>query len=535
MATARHRKISVEAKRIGQRMIDWAGMIRHSGRSSAFLSVLLLLIVVYAPLPFAGALPRDHFLLDAAAFVAALLALARLGRLSALRAAWRPALVLGALALWGLLQSVPWPAPVLGLLSPKAAELWQVGAELQAASAAAEAGQPLPPAASAGQEGAARVFGAPPSLAPAASRLATLHLLALAMLLLAAAAAAEERAARRLMLAGLLLAAFFQVLYGAGGWLAKSGTIWGRAVAGETGRLRGTFVNSDHFALYLGIATCAAGGWLWWALRKVLRDRSYEQALLLLGPPLLAFLTCFVAVAFSGSRAGLLALVVGLSVQGLALALHYRKWQIFLATSGVVGLGLLGVVFFGYQQGFGRLLQTSVYEVTWNARLQVYAATFDLFLQFPLLGSGLGSFRSAFPLVQPAGLPATWEHAHNDYLELLATGGPLALAVALAGLLWLTRALWRTAHLGRRSEDRAAGLIALGALATAACHAFFDFGLSMPANAFTLTILCGLALGVGHTTPGSGGKARSGLTVFLPTETTSEPVGGWGPRGEGDR
>jgi O-antigen ligase len=440
--------------------------------------------------------------------------------------------VLGGLALWGLLQSLPWPAPVLGVLSPRAVELWQTGAELQAASEAAEAGRPLPPAA--GQEGAVRVLGASPSVAPAASRLATLHLLALAMLLLAAAAAAEERAARRLVLAGLLLAAFFQVLYGAGGWLAKSGTIWGRAVAGETGRLRGTFVNSDHFALYLGMATCAAGGWLWWSLRKVLRDRSWEQALLLLGPPLLAFLTCFVAVAFSGSRAGLLALVVGLSAQGLALALHYRKWQIFLATSGVVGLGLLGVVFFGFQQGFGRLLQTSVYEVTWNARLKVYAATFDLFLQFPLLGSGLGSFRSAFPLAQPPGLPATWEHAHNDYLELLATGGPLALAAALAGLVWLTRALWRTAHLGRRSEDRAAGLIALGALATAACHAFFDFGLSMPANAFTLTMVCGLALGVGHSTSGSGGKARSGLTVFLPAEVSSEPVGGWG-QGRGQR
>lgn len=522
MATSRHRKLSAAA--LGQQFQGVAGILRHSSRGAAFLTVLLLSIAIYAPLPFAGALPRDHFLLDLLAFAAALWALGPLGLFGAARAAWKPAAALALLALWALVQSLTWPAPLLRLLSPGAAELWTVGHELVRLSEAAE----QPPSAAAAPAKAAEppFWLGSPSLAPSASRAAALHWLALAALLLAATAASQERAARRLLALALLGGAFFQVFYGAGGWLAKSGTIWGVAVRGEPGRLRGTFVNSDHFALYLSFATLLAAGWLWWAGRKIWRERAWDRAVLLGGAPLLAFFSCFVAVAFSGSRAGLLALILALAAQGLALALHYGRWQVFLGSAAAIGVGLLGVLLVGWQQGFGRLLSTSLYEVTWNARLEVYAATLRLAGQFPALGTGLGSFRSAFPLVQPPTLTASWEHAHNDYLELLATGGPVALVLAGFGVWALGRGLWSALHLGRRSEDRATGLVAWGAVAAAGAHAFFDFGLTMPANAFTLTLLAGIALGVGQ--GHAGPKKASGLTVFLPEDASSKPIAGQG-------
>jgi hypothetical protein len=55
---------------------------------------------------------------------------------------------------------------------------------------------------------------------------------------------------------------------------------------------------------------------------------------------------------------------------------------------------------------------------------------------------------------------------------------------------------------GERSEDRAAALAALGALAAVAVHSCFDFGLSMPANSATLAIILGAALAARRTVVG---------------------------------
>jgi hypothetical protein len=48
---------------------------------------------------------------------------------------------------------------------------------------------------------------------------------------------------------------------------------------------------------------------------------------------------------------------------------------------------------------------------------------------------------------------------------------------------------------GHRSEDRAAGLAGLAALTMATLVSLVDFGLTMPANAFTLAVLVGLCAG----------------------------------------
>jgi O-antigen ligase len=162
------------------------------------------------------------------------------------------------------------------------------------------------------------------------------------------------------------------------------------------------------------------------------------------------------------------------------------------------GLVVLGVVAGVLAQSavVGRLLGTSLHDVSWEARRQVARLTLDLWLRFPLLGSGLGTFRDAFTRLEPAELAGdAWHHAHQDYLELAATGGLVAVALLAVGLVTLVRRLWRVLGSGYRSEDRAAALAALGALAAAAVHEAFDFGLLLPANAFVLVAVCGAAAG----------------------------------------
>jgi O-antigen ligase len=199
--------------------------------------------------------------------------------------------------------------------------------------------------------------------------------------------------------------------------------------------------------------------------------------------------------------------------QGLLLAGAARKRRLAPvgALAALAGMGVVAAV--GFQAGFGRLAETSVYEVTWNARRQVYAATWDLWQGFPWLGTGLGAFRDSLALTQPADLPGTWWHAHSDWLELLATVGLLGAAAFLLGLVPLVIRLARGWTADRRSEDRAAILAALGALVSLAIHESIDFGLTMPATAITLAALLGAAamasgtesVSLAHDLNGTGG------------------------------
>jgi O-antigen ligase len=147
----------------------------------------------------------------------------------------------------------------------------------------------------------------------------------------------------------------------------------------------------------------------------------------------------------------------------------------------------------GIEEGLARLVRTLPADVSWVARRQAWAATVELWRRFPLTGAGLGAFRDAFPLVQPVHLDGTWWHAHNGPLEMLATTGVFGLLLLVMGFAPLFLRLLSVLARGRRSEDRAAGLAAIGALAAVAIHEFFDFGLTLPANALSLAVLVGAA------------------------------------------
>jgi O-antigen ligase len=320
--------------------------------------------------------------------------------------------------------------------------------------------------------------------------------LAAAAALVGAAAVGRSRRARRLLAAAVAAAALFQVLYGVPRWAAASATIWGVPVPGDARRLRGTFVNPDHLATFLLPALAVAFAAAWWALGRSRRGQPLERVLLLAAPPLLVWVACFACLAFTGSRAGLLAAVVAAAAQGLlAAAASGRR---LLAPAGLAAaLGGLGVVAgVGLEQGLGRLLATHPFEASWAARRAVYAATTELWLRFPATGAGLGAFADVFPTVQPETAGGGWEHAHNDYLELAATGGVVAVAVVALGLVAAARRLARSLAGGHRSEDRAAALAALGALVGVGVQEAFDFGLVLPANALLLAVVVGAALAV---------------------------------------
>jgi O-antigen ligase len=448
-------------------------MIRHS---APLLALFLALVLLWAPLPFGGVTPWAGALLAALSFGALVLAALALERPRALRPAALPAAALAALALLAVVQTAPLPAALVAILSPRHATLARQAAELGASA-------PM------------RL-----TLAAGATREAALGWAAAAALFLAAAVAGQRREHRRWLAVALLAGALFQVFFGAHDWFGRARTLWGVDLHASAVRMRGTFVNPNHLALYLEMALAVAFAWSWWAMRRAREEAKPERRVLLAAPPVLLWLTLFAGLSFTGSRGGLLAAVAAVSVQGLLAAGRHRRW--WTAPLGAVG----------WREGLGRLLATSAADASWGARLQEYGAVLALWRRFPATGSGLGTFRDAFPLVQPPALQGTWWHPHSDFLEVLVTGGVVGAALLAVGLWGLARRLAAVLRAGGRSEDRAAALAALGALASLALHESFDFGLSMPGNAATLAVFLGAAATV-RTGERSAQRDRAGKNL----------------------
>ncbi|HVS13047.1 MAG TPA: O-antigen ligase family protein [Thermoanaerobaculia bacterium] len=447
-------------------------MIRHAPAPIWALGSVLALLVAWVTMPFGSAEPGAATLVRAVVLAAAAVALAVGARADLLAVRWPAAAALG-LAGLGLLQARSWPRAVVESLSPEHQRLDAAAGELLGG-------------------GVERVAL---SLTPDLSRAVALNWLAVAGLLVASAACGGYRAPRRLVAAVLVATALFQILYGSRQLALRSTDIWGRFAPGDHFRLRGTFVNSNHLATYLEIALATLFAAAWWCWRRARREESVERRLLLVGVPLVLWLGLLVALAFTGSRAGLLACLAGTLVQTALLARESGSRRPLLVGAGFVAAGLAAIAFVDLQEGFRRWM-TPGSESGLGGRLVADRATFDLWRRFPVTGSGLGSYRESFPMVQPADLGGSWWHAHNDLLEMLATGGVVGLAILLLGLGALVLRLDFALRRGARSEDRAAGLAALGALAVLGVHELFEFGLTLPGNWVPATVVCGMAVAV---------------------------------------
>ncbi len=434
-------------------------------------AVAISILLVWAPLPFGSVTSWSEALLHVAAFALFALALASVEAPGALRRFRWPAGALAGIALLGLAQALAWPRPFALAVSPGHVRLFDAAREL---------------------------LGAPPggsvalSLAASETLRTALSFAAAAAALVAAGIAGRDRRRRRALALALIASALFQVLYGARRWFARSNEIWGREVPGTNERLRGTFVNPNHLAFFLGLALPVVFAWGWWSFRRAREETQMERRLLRVAPPVIVWLVLFAGLAFTGSRAGMIAGLAAVVAQGALLAAGEKTKRWLAAGLALALTGLAVVALIGRQEGFGRLFGLGG-GGGWSVRVDAWRATLDLAGRFPLFGTGLGSFREGFPLVQPADLAGTWRHAHNDPLELLATAGLVGFALALAGLCALLVRLAGVLRRGRRSEDRAAALAALGALAAAGLHELVDFSLTLPANAFAVAVLVGAA------------------------------------------
>jgi O-antigen ligase len=262
--------------------------------------------------------------------------------------------------------------------------------------------------------------------------------------------------------------------------------------------LRGTIYNPDHFAFYLELIFPIALGLLFARLhifdpaqspREKILHISEDRSLILL---FLAPIILAAGIYLTGCRSGIAVLVLSV--------LFFAQMSVYLRVNFsarrhlrlVFILATLLAVFVGLQSTLDKFLTGNYMDV--GGRVDYWSNTLTMSGDFPLFGTGLGTFKYAYFLYgKETGLV---DHAHNEYVENLADMGALAAAAFFALLAILAFSLLRMWNVRRHPEIKPAVLGVLTAMFAAFFHSFFDFSLRIPANAFLFLILLALGLKV---------------------------------------
>lgn len=143
-----------------------------------------------------------------------------------------------------------------------------------------------------------------------------------------------------------------------------------------------------------------------------------------------------------------------------------------------------------------------------TGRLSIWRWTSDLIKDHPLFGIGFGAYNTAITQYHAASGEYAIGEAHNDYLELMASGGIVAVGLVA---FWFV-ALSKDALRAWRSTDAFRHAACVGAIAgvlSVAVHSLVEFGLHVTANACVFTALIVIATLRGRVEK-QGGQAKGG-------------------------
>lgn len=147
-------------------------------------------------------------------------------------------------------------------------------------------------------------------------------------------------------------------------------------------------------------------------------------------------------------------------------------------------------------------------EETLEERMRPVRDAVAMIHERPWTGFGGGTFYNAFTRYKVESLPLSYNHAHNDYVEIAVDVGlPGLLLLAGVALLSLGRAI----QLMRDSSSAHVRGVAVGVgmgLMCALLHALVDLNLQINANAMTLTVLLAAVWSVPTQRPATSHRSR---------------------------
>ena len=303
----------------------------------------------------------------------------------------------------------------------------------------------------------------------------------------------------KMLIYALIFSGIVQAVYG-----ALSVALTGSGVA------TGTFVNRNHFAAYLVLCLAVGIGLLisWTGERQ--ENRSWRRwlrdiARLILSPkaPLRIFLAIMViALVLTHSRMGNTSFFVAMLITGVLALIFFkqspRSTILLISSLLIIDIVIIGS-YVGIEQVRERLEQTAL-ETETRDEVDIYS--WEIVKDYPWVGTGAGSYYGVFPRYREADVePRLYDHAHNDYLELMSEYG--VIGISLLGLV-VALALWNalvTARTRHHALMRGMAFAVTMAITAMLIHASVEFNLQIPAYAATFVIILSMSWLARHLKP----------------------------------
>lgn len=260
----------------------------------------------------------------------------------------------------------------------------------------------------------------------------------------------------------------------------------------------GTYFNRNCLAGYFLMVIPISIGFLL-ARNAMHRDshRSFRSRLVSLdGKDILIGFGVIIVIGgliLSASRMGIASLFLSITLISLLTVNRQQGKKFQRLPILILAISVLWAIWIGIDVALSRFLNTSPndFEFRWS----MWVDTYRIFRDFPLLGTGLGTFSNVFPMYRSLHILPFVNHAENDCLQLLSEAGIIGAGLLLTVFIWLfVKSLGSIRSLSNTDPERYIGMGGLVGIVALMLHSLVEKNLQVPANAFLYTFLWGMVV-----------------------------------------
>ena len=242
------------------------------------------------------------------------------------------------------------------------------------------------------------------------------------------------------------------------------------------------FINKNHFAGYMEMIIPLTIGYL-------LTDLIKPKKIIFTFIVVIMISALFLCLSRAGTLCFLGSVIFMVCALRLRRGLKRKATIIYI----LIIISILFLIIMGVEpalERFSTLFKKEI--VSAGGRWDIWKDTFKMIIDFPLFGTGLGTFGNIYPAYKTVAAQAIFSYAHSDFLELISETGIVGLGL----IVWFLSLFFRGIFLNwlNRHHPFVKG-IALGGLTGLLgilLYSFFDFNLHIPANALLFTIIMAL-------------------------------------------
>ena len=275
---------------------------------------------------------------------------------------------------------------------------------------------------------------------------------------------------------------------------------WFREVP-ENAHPFGPWINPNQFAGYMEMISPIALGLFLFYKPRIPSDESWRQRVVLFftRPESnlyfyygFAAVLLIMAVFVSLCRGG----IVSITLSVMFFILLYKQKKLPRGRLAVLFVGccvFLAISWFGWETIISEF--NHGFDIAGNirdTRLILWKDTVPLIQDYAFFGSGFGTFRDVYPSYSTIADNLIYEHAHNDYLELLAEGGLVGFSLTAWFVLAVLWHGWKMVQVRRDQYAILVGIGAISGIAAILMHSVTDFNMHNGAIGYYFFFLCGL-------------------------------------------